>query len=187
MKINKKKMFIVSIVFMVIIVVIILWSYFNGEKEVINNIEEIIPSEEITDEQLRNTSVALYYINKDNGEIEVENKNIDSKKLLNNTYVEILKLWFEGTKKEKLITGCSNNVKINNIKIINNCAIVDLSEEFIKEKNNKELNELRIIYCIVNTLTELNEINSVKILINGKENIYFGNINLSEEYFRLNE
>ena len=50
-----------------------------------------------------------------------------------------------------------------------------------------EINELRIVYCIVNTLTELNEINSVKILIDGEENVYFGSVNLSEEYFRLKE
>ena len=186
MDFNKKKIIICCVIIFVIVFSIVLWAFINGEKEVVNNIKEITPSEEITDEQLRNTSVALYYINKESGEIEIENKIIDSKKLLDNTYTEILNLWFEGPKNEKLITGCCDNVKINNINIINNCAIVDLSEEFIKE-NNKELNELRIIYCIVNTLTELNEINSVKILINGKENIYFGNINLSEEFFRLKE
>ena len=184
-KLNKKQIIIYISIPILIILILLIWSFINGEKEVVNNIQEIVPSEEISDEQLRTTSISLYYINKENGEIEIENKKIDSKKLLENTYMEIMKLWFEGPSNEKLITGCSNNVKINKIEIIKNCAVVDLSEEFINGKTNKEINELRILYCIVNTLTELNEIDCVKFLIDGKENVYFGSINLSEEYFKL--
>ena len=36
-------------------------------------------------------------------------------------------------------------------------------------------------------MTELTEINSVKILINGQENNYLGEFNLSEKYVKLNE
>jgi spore germination protein GerM len=62
---------------------------------------------------------------------------------------------------------------------------VDFSKEFLDNREN--VDELKNIYCIVNTLTELKEINYVQILIDGKENVYYGNINLSEKYLKLNE
>ena len=186
-KINGKKLFFIAVILLIIILSIVVWSYINADEEVINNVQEIIPSEEITDEQLRSTSISLYFINKETGEIEVECKRIDSKKLLENPYNEILNLWIQGANSEKLTTGCSEELKINKIEINKNCAVVDFSEEFLKKINNENISELKIIYCVVDTLTELMEIDSVKILINGQENIYFGNINLSEEYYRLSE
>ena len=134
-KINKKQLIIYICIPILFIIILLIWAFFNGEKEVINNIQEIVPTEEISDEQLRNTTISLYYINKENGEIEAENKRIDSKKLLDNTYTEIMKMWFEGSNNKNLITGCSKNVKINKIDVIKNCAILDLSKEFINEKN----------------------------------------------------
>ena len=50
---------------------------------------------------------------------------------------------------------------------------VDLSKEFIDNHTGGLEAETTTIYSIVNTLTELNEVNSVKILINGKENQSF--------------
>ena len=184
-KINCKKIYIILAILLSIFFIIIIWSYINGDKEVISDVKEIVPSEEISDEQLRTTSIVLHYINKETGEIEKESRRIDSKKLLENPYNELLNLWIKGANNENLINGCSNEVKINNIKIEKNCAIIDLSEKFIEKNDNENIDELKIIYCIVNTLTELTEIDSIKILINGKENIYFGAINLSEQYYRL--
>ncbi len=184
-KLNNKKIIIFSIIILLIIFLIIIWSFVNSDEEVINNIQEIVPGEEISDEQLRNTTISLYFINKNTGEIEVENRIIDSKKLLENPYKELLTLWIKGPENNLLTTGNSSEIKINKIEINKNCAVIDLNEMFLEKINNENINELKIIYCIVNTLTELTEIDSVKILINGEENIYFGNINLSEEYFKL--
>ncbi len=183
---NGKKIFIIVVCILVLILGVILWAYFNGDEEVINNTQEIVPQEEISDEQLRNTIISLYFINKETGKIEVENRMIDAKKLLINPYNELLNLWILGSENEKLQTYCSNEVKINNIELVGDCAVVDLSKNFIEGYNGKEGAELDTIYCIVNTLTELTEIDSVKILIDGQENQYLRNVNLSEEYYRLN-
>lgn len=185
-KIDKKNLIIVISVIAIIIVVIGSIIYFNKEEEiVVDNKNEIIPTEEISDVQLRNTNLVLYYINKDTGEIEAENRKIDSKKLMNNAPKEIIKIWLKGPENENLICGCLENTKVNNIKINDDCAIVDFSKEFLDNREN--VDELKNIYCIVNTLTELKEINYVQILIDGKENVYYGNINLSEKYLKLNE
>lgn len=182
-KINKKTTFI--IITIILSVIFLGGIAFSRKGIVIENISEIIPNEEISDEQLRYTKILLYYINEETGEIEAEYKKIDSKILVENAPEEIIRIWLAGPEGEKIICGCSENTKLNNIKIENDCAVVDFSQEFLEKEENIE--ELKIVYCIVNTLTELNEINSVKILINGEENIYYGSINLSEKYVRLNQ
>lgn len=183
---NNKKIFFIIVGILILILGIILWGYFNGEEEVINNIQEIIPQEEISDEQLRNTLISLYFINDETGEVEVESRLIDAKILLNSPYNELINLWLQGPHSEKLNNYCGKNVKINNIEIKGDCAIIDFSKEFINEYNGKKNEELNVVYCLVNTLTELTEINCVKILIDGKEGQYLGNINLSEKYYRTN-
>ena len=168
-----------------IILSIILWSYFNRDEEVINESNEIVPEQEISDEQLRNTIISLYYINDETGEIEVENKLIDVKKIMTEPYKELVNLWLEGPKNNKLKNNCSKNVKINSTKLMGDCVIIDFNKSFIEEYSGKENEEIKTINCLVKTLTELNEVNSVKILIDGEENKYLGNFNLSEKYLRV--
>lgn len=182
-----KKLYFIVIGILLIILGIVLWSYYNSDEEVVNNEKEIIPQEEISDEQLRNTIISLYYINKETKEIDVESRLIDVKKLLNNPYDELLKMWFEGPKNVNLKNNYQNNVKINNVKLENDCVIIDMSEDFITQFNGEDDERIKIINCIVKTLTELTEVNSVKILIDGEENKYFGEFNLSEKYMRINE
>lgn len=184
---NAKKWFIIIVGILIIILGIVIWGYVNGEEEVISEISEITPEEEISDEQLRNTLINLYFINKETGEIETESRLIDAKILLNNPYYELLNMWLQGPKNENLKNYCPENAKINNVSLNGDCAVVDFSKEFVDEFNLENNNELKVIYSIVNTLTELNEINSVKILIDGKDNQYLGKINLSEKYCRLSD
>lgn len=182
-----KKILIIIFSIIILIVIFFLWTYLNADEEVVNEIKEIVPQEEISDEQLRSTNILLYFVNKDTGEIEVESRLIDAKILLEDPCKQLLNLWILGPNNEKLDTYCSKNIKINNIEIIDNCAIVDLSKEFIDGYTGIEELNLKVIYCIVNTLTELKEVESVKILIDGQQNEYLGNINLYENYYRLSE
>ena len=181
-----KKIYFIIVGILLIILAIILWSYINRDEEVINTPHEIVPAEEISDEQLRNTMVSIYFINKETGEIEAENKLIDAKKLLNDPYEELINLWLAGPSNDKLKNNCSKNIKINSAELDSNCVVIDLSEEFINEYCGEESEQTKDISCIVNTLTELTEVDCIKILINGEENKYLGNLNLSEKYFRTN-
>lgn len=180
-----KKIFIIIICIIGLIVGIITWAYFNGDEEVINIPQEITPQEEILDEQLRNTIISLYYINEITGELEIENRMIDAKDLLENPYEELINLWLKGSENENYKTYLSKAVNVNKIEIKENCACIDFTEEFINGYEGKSGEELKVIYCIVNILTELKEVDYVKILINGEENKYLGNINLSEKYCRI--
>lgn len=180
-----KKIYFIVIGVLVLIFGIILWSYFNREEEVIKNSQEIVPEQEISDEQLRNTIVSLYFINKDTGELQIENRLIDAKKLLNNPYQELIELWLKGPSNNSLTNNCSSNVKINNATIQGNSVVIDLSNEFIEEYQGVDEQIPKTIYGIVNTMTELTEVDNVKILINGEDNKYLGTFNLSEKYCRI--
>ena len=181
-----KKIYFTVIGILILILGIILWSYFNRDEEVTNKTNEIVPEQEISDEQMRNTIVSLYFINGENGELQAENRLIDAKKLLNNPFDELIQLWLQGPNNKTLSNNCSKNVRINNAKLNGNCVILDLSKEFIDEYQGDTEQIPKTIYCIVNTLTELNEVDSVQILIDGEENKYLGSFNLSEKYCRIN-
>ena len=78
----------------------------------------------------------------------------------------------------KLYPGDTATFDGNEIKIEKNCAIINFSNEILNYKDENE--KLKIINSIVNTLTNLKEINSIKILVNGSENE-----NFSDEYLRI--
>lgn len=181
---NKKTLIIVIILIIAIAITgILLWQ--NKNK----NIEEDIiqPEEEISDEQMRTSLVTLYYINKETKELLPEGRTIDVKNLLTNPYETLINLLIEGPKNEKLETTIPNETKILDVELKDDVVYLNLSNEFIENHLNGEDVEKLTISTIVNTLTELNEVNGVKILINGQENKEFkdGKVNFKDVFYRV--
>ena len=158
---------------------ILLWS--NRSKNTEENV--IQPQEEITDEQMRTALVTLYYMNKETKELTPEGKMIDVKKLLTDPYETLINLLIEQPKNEKLQSAIPNGTKVLGAELKGDVVYLDLSNEFIE---NNSVEEKTIINAIVNTLTELNEVNGVKILINGQENKEFkgGKVNFKDTFTR---
>ena len=183
MNLKNKKIIIISAVIVGIIGIgIFMFCNMSVEKtnnEIANN--AITPAEEISDEQLRETTINLYYIN-NNNEIAVEMRKVDSKILLNDPYKEVMNLLVQGPISDSLRTAFPENVTINNIQKNGDCLVIDFSREFIEnQKDDVEIQGL-VISQIVNTAIQFTEINSIKILINGEENLSFkgGNINFRQ-------
>ncbi len=168
---NKKIIMYVGIISIVLILIGVGYYIYNNIK---NNNKEIIseytPQEEITGEQLRQTVINLYFLNPDTLEITPEARQIDSRELLNNPYELLINLLIEGPKNEKLLKLIPENTKLNNAKIENGILYIDFSEDFIKEQKLGKAQEELILKSIVNTVTELTEINKVAFLIDGEEN-----------------
>lgn len=185
---SKKKIMIIGITTFVIICVAVL-IYFNIDVEKIDNTaieNEIIPQEEISDQQLRETTICLYFID-ENNEIKEEIRKIDSKELIINPYNIAMELLIGGTKTEGLKTCIPNNVKINKIEKSGECLVIDLSKEFIENmEDNVEIQGLSISQ-IANTMTQFTEINAIKILIDGEANLAFKNGNISFEQLFTHE
>lgn len=166
------KRIIIILVFIILIIGIIIGVYFivknkNTEKEM----TEYTPQEEISEEQMRQTMVSLYFKN-DNGLIP-EARLIDVKELINNPYEKILNMLIQGPKNETLKKTIPEGTKINKIEKEGENLIIDFSSEFIEKHIGGELEEKLTIQSIVKTVTELTEINGIKIKINGEDNKEF--------------
>lgn len=172
----KKKEGIFIVLFLILIVVILgVVIYFSNKNKIEKNeiIEEYTPEEEISDEQLRNTIISLYFINKDNGEINPEARTINANDLIDNPYKYLLEQLIGGPKNDRLEKAIPENTVLNNVELKEDILYIDFSKEFIENAPKGKENEQKIIETIVKTVTELNEVNYIKILIDGKENEAF--------------
>ena len=162
---DKRRVFIVGIAIILIIAIIIGVYFFIKNKEGNNEITEYVPEQEISEEQLRQTIVSLYFKN-ENG-LMPEARLVDVKELINNPYEKIINMLLEGPKNENLQKTIPEGTKINKIERQGEILILDFSEEFISKDNGGEEQEKLTIQSIVKTVTELTEINGIKIKING--------------------
>lgn len=152
--------------------------YLKG-KQVSSEIEEYIPQEEITEDQMRKTMVSLYFYNNETGELETEARLVDAVELIENPYTKLAQMLIDGPKSEKLKSLMPEDLEIINTEFTNGCVTIDMSTEFLNYTEDTDLKN-KMIYSIVNTLTELTEVDSVKFLINGESNEEF-----NEEYVRI--
>lgn len=131
---------------------------------------EYVPETEIEEVELRKTIVTLYFKDKTSGDLTKETRLIDSKLLLREPYAELVKLLLTGpenTNNEKLIP---EGVTLIDCKIEGNCVIVNFSKE-LKDCNLDDNAKMNLKQSILNTLTELTEVNDVRILVEGEDYI----------------
>lgn len=178
---NKK----IVIIFSVLLIILIIGGYFVikylKQKDESGEIaEEYTPQEEISEEQLRQTIVTLYFISKDTKEITPEARLVDIKDIITNPYENLINLLIEGPKNEKNQKVIPDNTKLNKTYMEGDCITLDFSQEFLNYDKNDEKAKENMVNTIVNTLTELTEVNKVKILIDGNQSEEF-----QEEYQRV--
>lgn len=178
---NKK----IVIIFSVLLIILIIGGYFvikylkqKGESGEIT--EEYTPQEEISEEQLRQTIVTLYFLSKDTKEITPEARLVDIKDIITNPYENLINLLIEGPKNEKNQKVIPDNTKLNKTYMEGDCITLDFSQEILNYDKNDEKAKENMVNTIVNTLTELTEVNKVKILIDGNRSEEF-----QEEYQRV--
>lgn len=170
----------IIIIFSVLLIVILIGGYFaikyvkNKEKE--TNVSEYTPEEEITDEQLRKTIVSLYFPSKETKELMPEARLIDIKEILNQPYEKLVNLLIEGPKNDKYEKIIPENTKLLKTYLEGDCVVLDFSSEFLNYNKEDENEKNNLINSLVNTLTELTEINQVKILIEGNVNEEFKDV-----------
>jgi spore germination protein GerM len=173
---NKK----IGIIFFVILIFIFIGGYLgiqyakNKEKETI--VEEYIPEEEITEDQVRQTIISLYFPSKETNELNPEARLIDIKEIINNPYEKLINLLIEGPKNDKNKKIIPEGTKLNKTYLEGDCVVLDFSAEILNYSKEDEKEKDNIINSIVNTLTALTEVNKVKILIDGNENNEFSEI-----------
>lgn len=168
---NKK--IILSIIIVLILVGVGIWYFFFYNKNTQSEENQIIPEEEISEDQMRQTIVSLYFYNNDTKSLASEGRLIDVKELLDNPYKRLMELLIEGPQNANLSKTIPDGTKVNKAEIKGDILYLDLSKEFIENHAGGEEAESATIYSIVNTMTNLTEVNAVKILIDGEENKSF--------------
>ncbi len=171
---NKK----IVIIFTVILILILLGGYFaikyakqKQEKE--NKVDEYTPQEEISEEQLRQTIVSLYFPSKETKELIPEARLVDIKEIINDPYDKLVVLLIEGPKSEKEESVIPKETKLLKSYMEDDCVTLDFSQEFLNYDKTNEKTKENMVNSIVNTLTQLTEVNKVKILIEGNQNNEF--------------
>lgn len=87
---------------------------------------------------------------------------------------EILKLLFEGPVSEELYPSLRGECCVNFVTVSDGLCTVDFSRDFVINNTGGSAQESFAIGSIVNSLCELDSVNSVKINIDGNENAEFG-------------
>lgn len=160
---NKTKIIVLLIAIIIGIGALIYYRNDENSKEIIDNSE------------INETKIVLYFSNLETGELVKEYRNVKLEDVKNNMEETIVKELLKGPENVELISAIPSGTKINNIILEDNKIIIDFSNEF-KEEVEDELKNLHKIYSVVNSLTEITEINEVEIRVEGK--IYTNKIRL---------
>lgn len=174
---NRFKMFL-GITLIVVILAGISFYIFKQLSDSNVDFNDYIPAQEISDEQIRRTFVKLYFLGVESQQLQAENREIDAKELLSNPYMKLTNLLISGPNAKGFTTLIPNETKINAASLNGNTVLLDLSYHFISNVSDV-FTASNMVYSIVNTLTELTEVTSVRFLIDGNGNAKFENCDFS--------
>lgn len=183
MKSSWKKIILIIIVIALILAVII---YVVKSKTKEKVYEEYEPEEEISEEQERQTMVSLYFINKTTREVEPEARLVDVKDLISDPYTVIVNMLIDGPRSDNHEKAIPEGTMLIGANMNGDVLDLNFSSEFIDNHRGGKEEEEKTIESIVNTVTELTEVNAVRILINGAENHKFkdGEVDFSQNFIR---
>lgn len=155
----RKKIVIIIILLAISLLGVLIYTNVSVETE-------YTPEAEIEDTAYRNTTVSLFFQDKETKTLQVETRLIDSKELLKNPYITIISLLLEGPNNENFESAIPRGTRLLSVIQEGEVLSVDLSSEFLNFENEED--RVNAIYSLVNTVTELKEITAVKFLIDGK-------------------
>ena len=88
--------------------------------------------------------------------------------MISNPYKELVEQLNKGPQSTKLTKAIPDGTVINDVALNGNTVVINVSAEFLNFQNDD--NKFKIINTIVNTLTNLKEVENVRFLIDGNEN-----------------
>ena len=175
----KKKLLLL---FIILIIICLAIYYIINHISITKNAGymDYTPAEEISDSQSRQTTVSLYFLNPKTNQLKPEGKILNTNELLKNPYKLIVEKLIEGPTDENLQKVLPENTKIIDANLSNDCVILNFSDEILNYQDDTQ--KFNIINSLLNTLTQFNEVNTIKILINGETND-----KISQEYTSILE
>jgi len=161
----------------------------DDAEDELRPVSSVVIGEEEASRLTDKTPVRLYFANEDNTKLKLEIRYIDSaeaKKSTSHLASLIVGELIKGPSADGLKPTVPSEAKLASpVSINGKVATVDLSKEFkTKHPGGKDAEKLTI-YSIVNSLTELEEIEKVKFTIDGKvQKEYMGNFKFDAPFPR---
>ena len=155
-----KKIILLSVMILILMISVTT----SIEKEDI--IEEVVNSNE-------SSNIIIYFPRLPDMKFVAEEIKVESS-ISNEEKVKlIIEILTKGSDKANLIDIMPEGTILNNVYINENTAFLDFSKEFIENHPGGSIGEYNTIYGIVNSITEINGIEQVKFLIEGKKQITY--------------
>lgn len=133
----------------------------------------------VTDEMTKDSKkIVLYFADKNLDCLVMENRTI---KVTDTNPIEqyIVNELIRGTSLTDAKNLISQDTELISAQTTDNVCFVNFKSGFVEKNSGNEKTEKLIIYSIVNSLCELEGVNSVQFLIDGKKIEAFGNLNIS--------
>ncbi len=138
------------------------------------------PGEQIN--SIQTASITLYFSNSEGNALiqKVQEIHYSSNISLEKLVIEQL---LKGPQDDEGRSAVPDGTKLVNVSVLDGVCFVNLDEGFLNQ--NYEITEPVVIYSIVNSLTELTNVNKVQISVNGDSNlVYREKLDLNTMYER---
>ena len=144
-------------------------------------------------------TVTLYFASLEDNQVYLVKEIRELKEPDENIYKAIIEELIKGPTSQDLYPTIPPDSVVNSVKLTNGLAIVDFNLRIItnyEDIPHSSTTETLAIYSIVNTLTEFEEIEMVKITIEGKDSgevdgvyieDFWGHIGIYENFYRNTE
>lgn len=137
---------------------------------------------DIGDRKTKATSDFTLYFSNEKGTAlkEYKIKNVSYGDKTKEQY--IINQLIKGPKEDGYYKVISPKVKVLSVVTANNICYVDFDENFLKEQS--QVSAKMVIYAIVNSLSELDEIHRVQLSVKGDTTVKYGDISLAHPFIR---
>lgn len=146
---------------------------------------EVEPSDDvagITEENVKKETVeiTLYFPDRQGLYLVAENREVekDGDDLAQTVVTELM----EGPESDELLSLIPEGTRLNSVTVKDGLCTVDLSAEFTDKASGGSASDTLCVYSIVNSLTELEGIDEVMFLIDGKTVEIYGNFIFDEPF-----
>lgn len=123
----------------------------------------------------------LYFPDKEGESLVPEKRTVDAQMALSLEKTVVSEL-IKGPKDNGLSSAIADGTKLLNIETKDNVCYVNFSSEFILKTSSGSTATMLSLYSVVNSLCELESVESVQILVNGETGAEFGNFVLDIPY-----
>lgn len=139
------------------------------------------PGDYVDPENAQKENVKLYFPKSDGTSLGSEIREVEIQNMPSLEKAVVTEL-IAGPEDKKLTRAIPEGTKLLNIETKDTICYVTFSKEFINNAGSGSYETTMILYSVVNSLCELDTVESVQILIEGKTDAVFGNFMLDIPY-----